>query len=234
MATFTNSGLKDVRDSGTGIVLPYFAGGRIPFGAFVQRAGATTVKAAVLEDSVLPFGVALEDPLGEHTYDGFYESGEPIPIAITGTVNALISTVGNASLICGDYMEIIDITSGTMASGVGVIDEAGNSAGQTRSTYSVARMMEDLTLTNAISKAVGVVPTAGDGTITMTSGDPTLMGLQNGDYIIIRDDDGTTAQINRVTTVADTLLTLQIPVTVAAASHVMAIRQGRVLILHGA
>jgi hypothetical protein len=233
MVTFTNSGIRDARTPNTGIVKSFAASGRVPFGAAVQRAGSGTVKTSILENNVLVFGWALGDE-EEHTYDGFYESGEMVPVAITGTVNALISTVGNASLVVGDYMEIIDITSGTMASGVGVIDEAGSSAGEARSAVAVARMMEDVTLTNAVVKAPAATPSAGDTTITMTSGDPTLMGVQVGDYIIIRDDDGTTAQINRLTAITDVLFTVEIPVTVAAASHIMAIRQAEILILHGA
>ncbi len=233
MVSFTNAGIRDVRTQNTGIVKTYAASGRIPFGAAVERAGAGTVKTAILEDSVLPFGFALSDEV-EHTYDGFYESGDPVPVAITGTVNALIATIANTNLVAGDYLEIIDITSDTMASGVGVLAEAGGNAGESRSAASVARIFEDVTLGSGTYKAPASTPTAGETTITMTSGDPTLMGLQVGDFVILRDSDGTTAQINRVTAIADTQLTVEIPITVAAVDYVHAIRQAEVLILHGA
>jgi len=91
-----------------------------------------------------------------------------------------------------------------------------------------ARLLEDVALKDETYKAPSSTPTAGETTIAMTSGDPTLMGLHVGDYIIIRDSDGTTAQVNRVTAVADTELTTLIPITVAAADYIHAVRQAEV------
>jgi hypothetical protein len=234
MVSFKNSGIRDVRTQRTGIVIPCVADGRIPFGAAVIRSDTyDRVKTAILENTVYVLGFALGDET-EHTYDGFYEDGEPVGVAITGSVNALVAASGNVSLVKGDYLEIIDITTSTMASGVGVLEEAGSSAGEARSAASVAKVLEDVTLTSATYKAPASTPTAGDTTITMTSGDTTLMGLRVGDYIIIRDSDGTTAQINRVIALTDTTITTRIPITVAAADYIHAIRQAEVLILHGA
>lgn len=233
MVTFTNSGIRDVRTQSTGIVKTFVASGRVPFGAAVEYAAAGKVKTAILEESVTPFGFALSDER-EHTYDGFYESGEVVPVAITGTVNALVAAIDDYNIQHGDYLEIIDITSDTMASGVGVLAEAGTHAGQSRSTYSIARAMESVTLGSGTYKAPASTPTAGEYTITMTSGDPTLMGVQVGDYVILRDSDGTTAQINRLTAITDTQFTVVIPISVAAVDYVHAIRQAEVLILHGA
>ncbi len=230
MVTFTISPPKDVRTAGTGVVKTYVAGARIPFGAGVIRAGAGTVKPAILEDTDLIIGCALEDE-EEHTYPGFYEQYEPVPVALSGTVNALIAAIDDYDLVQGDFLEHIDITSGTMASGVGVLAEAGSHAGETRTTHSVARLLEDLALKDETYKAPSSTPTAGETTIAMTSGDPTLMGLQVGDYIIIRDSDGTTAQVNRVTAITDTQLTVLIPITVAAADYIHAVRQAEVLII---
>jgi len=230
MVTFTIAPPKDVRTAGTGVVKTYIAGARIPFGAAVIRAGAGTVKPAILEDTDLIMGFALEDER-THTYPGFYEQYEPVPVAISGTVNALVAAIDDYDLVQGDYLEHIDITSGTMASGVGVLAEAGTHLGDTRTTHSVARLLEDVALKDKTYKAPSTTPTAGGTTIAMTSGDPTLMGLHVGDYIIIRDSDGTTAQVNRVTAVADTELTTLIPITVAAADYIHAVRQAEVLIL---
>ncbi|MDD5527345.1 MAG: hypothetical protein PHE11_08105, partial [Candidatus Omnitrophica bacterium] len=80
-------------------------------------------------------------------------------------------------------------------------------------------------------KAPSSTPTAGESTIAITDGDPTIMGLHVGDYIIIRDSDGTTAQVNRVTAITDTQLTVLIPITVAAADYIHAVRQAEVRIL---
>ena len=227
---FTIAPPKDVRTAGTGIVKSYIAGARIPFGAAVIRAGAGTVKPAILKDTDLTIGFALEDE-EEHLYPGFYEKYEPVPVAISGTVNALIAAIDDYDLLAGDYLEHIDITSDTMASGVGVLAEAGSHAGETMTTHVIAQLLEDLALKDETYKAPYSTPTAGETTIAMTDGDPTIMGLHVGDYIIIRDSDGTTAQINRVTAITDTQLTVLIPITVAAADYIHAVRQAEVRIL---
>ena len=227
---FTIAPPRDVRTAGTGIVKTYIAGARIPFGAAVIRAGAGTVKPAILKDTDLTIGFALEDE-EEHLYPGFYEKYEPVPVAISGTVNALIAAIDDYDLLAGDYLEHIDITSGTMASGVGVLAEAGTHLGETRTTHTIAQLLEDLALKDETYKAPSTTPTAGESTIAMTDGDPTIMGLHVGDYIIIRDSDGTTAQINRVTAITDTQLTVLIPITVAAADYIHAVRQAEVRIL---
>jgi len=227
---FTIAPPRDVRTAGTGIVKTYIAGARIPFGAAVIRAGAGTVKPAILEDTDLTIGFALEDE-EEHLYPGFYEKYEPVPVAISGTVNALIAAIDDYDLLAGDYLEHIDLTSGTMASGVGVLAEAGTHVGETRTTHTIAQLLEDLALKDETYKAPSSTPTAGESTIAMTDGDPTIMGLHVGDYIIIRDSDGTTAQVNRVTAITDTQLTVLIPTTVAAADYIHAVRQAEVRIL---
>ena len=227
---FTIAPPRDVRTAGTGIVKTYIAGARIPFGAAVIRAGAGTVKPAILKDTDITIGFALEDE-EEHLYPGFYEKYEPVPVAISGTVNALIAAIDDYDLLAGDYLEHIDLTSGTMASGVGVLAEAGTHVGETRTTHTIAQLLEDLALKDETYKAPSSTPTAGESTIAMTDGDPTIMGLHVGDYIIIRDSDGTTAQINRVTAITDTQLTVLIPITVAAADYIHAVRQAEVRIL---
>lgn len=227
---FTIAPPRDVRTAGTGVVKTYIAGARIPFGANVIRAGAGTVKPAILEDTDLTIGFALEDE-EEHLYPGFYEQYEPVPVAISGTVNALIAAIDDYDLLAGDYLEHIDITSDTMASGVGVLAEAGSHVGETMTTHVIAQLIEDLALKDETYKAPSTTPTAGESTIAMTDGDPTIMGLHVGDYIIIRDSDGTTAQINRVTAITDTQLTVLIPITVAAADYIHAVRQAEVRIL---
>ena len=227
---FTIAPPRGVRTAGTGIVKTYIAGARIPFGAAVIRAGAGTVKPAILKDTDLTIGFALEDE-EEHLYPGFYEKYEPVPVAISGTVNALIAAIDDYDLLAGDYLEHIDLTSGTMASGVGVLAEAGTHTGETRTTHTIAQLLEDLALKDETYKAPSTTPTAGESTIAMNNGDPTIMGLHVGDYIIIRDSDGTTAQVNRVTAITDTQLTVLIPITVAAADYIHAVRQAEVRIL---
>jgi len=56
-----------------------------------------------------------------------------------------------------------------------------------------------------------------------------------GAYIIIRDSDGTTAQINRITAMSDdgstATMTVLIPISVAAADYIHAVRRPKILIL---
>jgi len=233
MVTFTNSGRKDVYIDGP--TKTYIAGARIPFGAAVMRSGTLgRIKAVVLEDedSVLGFACSDEE---EHTYDGFYEIGEPVEVALKGArVYANVITTANTSPVAGDFMDVADHTSGTAATGTGCIEESGAGAnvGETRViTTSIAQLLEDLTLTSAIYAAPSSTPTAGESTIAMTSGGPTTMGLQVGDFILIADANGTDAQVNAVTAITDTQLTVQIPITTVAADVIYAIRQGEVLVI---
>jgi len=240
MATFTIKPPADVRTNDTGVVKSKIAGGRIPFGAAVIRAGAGTVKAGILEDagSMLVQGFVLEDEV-EHTYPGFYESGEMVPMAIGGTVNALICDVGGGNLVAGDLLELADITSSTNTGELGVLCEAGGSsnAGETRTPNVCARLLEDLTMGSDTYKAPASTPTAGETTISMMAGDMALMGLHVGDWILIRDSDknGLAGQMNRITAMSDdgstATMTVLIPITVAAADYIHAVRQAEVAII---
>jgi hypothetical protein len=198
----------------------------------VTRVASGTCKAVALEDSEDVLGVALEDQM-EHTYDGFYETYEPVPVALSGSVIALVATIADTSLTAGDFLEIIDLTSGTMAAGIGVLGEAGSNAGETKTTTSVAKMLEDVTLGSATYAQPASNVSVGDTTITMSSGAPTTMGLNVGDFIILRDVDGQ-AQVNRVTSLTATVIGLEIPATVAptaASDYIHAVRQAEVMIL---
>lgn len=231
MVTFTNSARKDVYISGP--TKTYIAGARIPFGSAVMRSGTLgRIKAAILEDTDEVLGIACSDE-AEHTYDGFYEIGEPVKVALKGSVvNANIITVANTSLVASDYLDVADHTSGVAATGTGLLAESGSDAGETRVvTTNVAQLLEDVTLTSATYKAPSSTPTAGESTIAMTSGDPTLMGLQVGDMILIADANGTDAQVNAVTAITDTQLTVEIPITTVACDLVYAVRQAEVVVI---
>jgi len=232
MVTFTNSGRKDVYISGP--TKTYYAGARIPFGAAVIRQGTVgRIQAAILEDEDSIIGFACSDEV-EHTYDGFYEIGDPVRVALKGSViNANIIATASTSLVAGDYLDVADHTSGVAATGTGCLEEsgAGCNVGETRViTTSVAQVLEDVTLTSATYKAPTVC-TAGASTITMTSGDPTLMGIQVGDMVLLADANGTDAQVNAITAITDTQLTVAIPITTAACDLVYAIRQAEVVVI---
>lgn len=236
MVTFTIKPPRDVRTNDTGVVKSYVAGGRIPFGAAVIRAGAGTVKAAILEDTNLVIGYALEDE-EEHTYPGFYESGEMVPVAIDGTVNALIIAIAAADLIAGDYLEVADITSGTNSTQLGLLAEAGAGPnGETKTLNVCGQILEDLAMNSTTYKAPASTPTAGEITIAMTAGDPAIMDLHIGDWILIRDSDANAAgQVNRITALSDdgatASITTLIPITVVAADYIHAVRQAEIDII---
>ena len=233
MVTFTNSGRKDVYISGP--TKTFYAGARVPFGAQVMRQGTLgRIQAAILENEDSVLGAACSDE-ETHTYDGFYEIGEPVRVALKGSVvNANIIATASTSLVAGDFLDVADHTSGTAATGTGCLEEsgAGCNVGETRViTTSVAQVLEDVTLTSATYKAPNGAVTAGGSTITMTSGDPTLMGIQVGDMILIADANGTDAQVNAITAKTDTQLTVAIPITTAVADVIYAIRQAEVFLI---
>lgn len=233
MVTFTNSGRKDVYISGP--TKTFYAGARIPFGAAVERSGTLgRIRAVYAENTDEVIGFACSDE-AEHTYDGFYEIGEPVKVALKGSrVYANIITTANTSPVLGDYLDVADATSGSPATGTGCLEESGSGAnvGETRVvTTNVAQLLEDLTLTSAIYAAPSSTPTAGESTIAMTSGGTTTMGLKVGDFILIADADGTDAQVNAVTALTDTQITVKIPITTVAADVIYAIRQGEVLVI---
>jgi hypothetical protein len=227
MVTFTNSGRKNVYISGP--TKTYFAGARIPFGAAVIRQGTV---GRILEDTDEVIGFACSDE-AEHTYDGFYEVGEPVKVALKGArVYANIVTIANTDLVAGDYLDIADHTSNTAATGTGCLAESGSNAGETRViTTSVAQILEDVTLGSGTYKAPNGTPTAGTKSITMTSGDPTLMGIQVGDFILTADANGTDGEVNAITAITDTTITTLLPITTVACDLVYAIRQAEVVVI---
>jgi hypothetical protein len=228
MVTFTNSGLKDVYISGP--TKTYIAAGRIAYGAAVIRAGAGTIKAAILPESMLVIGIADSDEQ-EHLYDGFYESGEPVRVVLPGgRCYALVTTEGNTDLIAGDYLSVLDGVSGTMTSECGILGEGGTTTGENRVVGNCARLLEDVALTSAVYATISA-PTAGATTITMSTGVPTTLTLQVGDYIFLSDADGTTGQVNRVSAITDTLLTVEIPVLSAAITLIHAVKQAEVMVI---
>lgn len=231
MVTFTNSGRKDVYISGP--TKTYVAGARIPFGSAVIRQGTLgRIQAAILEDTNQILGIACSDE-EEHLYDGFYEIGETVRVALKGAVvRANAITIADADLIAGDYLDVADHTSGTAATGTGLLAESGSSAGTVRViTTTCAQALEDVTLGAVTYKAPSSTPTAGTKTIAMTSGDTTLMGLQVGDFILTADANGTDGEVNAVTAITDTAITTQLPITTVACDLVYAIRQIEVVVI---
>ena len=73
------------------------------------------------------------------------------------------------------------------------------------------------------------VPATVTGWLMCTDNMPSGTAVKLGDVLTARN--GTTAEINGVTAITDTQLTVLIPITVAAADYIHAVRQAEVLIL---
>lgn len=226
--------LKPVRTGNTSGVITQICAARTAYGAYVARVASGTAKGAPLEDTEEGLGFALEDN-NEHTYDGFYEQYEPMAIATGGIVNALVATVDDTSIVAGDYLDVIDITSSTMTASIGILAESGSNAGETKvAASSVAQALEDVTLAAATYTQTFTTVSAGDTSIAGIT--HATMGLCVGDYIILRDANGQ-AQVNRVTALpTSTSITLAIPASVGitgggSTDYVYAVRQIKVRIL---
>ncbi len=228
MVSFTNSGLKDVYISGP--TKTFVASGRIPFGSALIRAGSGTVKAAALQDIATVIGFACSDE-EEHTYDGFYESGEVVRVALGGSrVNANLAYITSATLLAGDYLGTCDLGA-TITSAMGLLYESAATAGETRAVTSCAKLLEDVTIGSDTYKVPAATPTAGDTTVTMTSGDTTLMGLQVGEFIALVDENGTVGELNRITSLTDTVIGVEIPIVATGIDMVHWVKQAEVLVI---
>ena len=92
---------------------------------------------------------------------------------------------------------------------------AGTPAGAVRTTKTLAKAMEDVTLTSAlkwVKTESGEDVAVGDTTVTLTTTKTALFTV--GDYIVLEDLNGQ-VMINRVTAISGADLTLAIPSTVA-------------------
>jgi hypothetical protein len=228
----TIEALKPVRVGQSGLGVPFICAARTAYGAYVVRSAAGTVKGAPLEDTEDGIGF-VESDNDEHTYDGFYEQYEPVSVITAGLVNALVAAIADTNIVAGDYLEVIDVSSGTQANPCGVLGEAGSDAGETKTTTSVAQAMEDVTLGSASYSQSFTTNSVGDTSITVTSGVPTTMGLVVGQFILLRDANGN-CQLNRVTSLTATTIGLEIPASLAltgSTDYIHAVKQILVKIL---
>lgn len=195
------------------------AASQIAFGAAVMYAADKTVKATLNAVHNI-IGVAQDD-LVERTIDGFYSQYDAVPIIPGGRSRVWVTSNEDAKedIEAGDYLEIAILGGGSNTLPVGAFQQmgadGGSCTGAVREIESVAKALESVTLTDI--EPVGSAVAIGDTTITMSSGDMTSLDLVAGDYILMEDHDGN-CMINRVESVTSTVITLQIPSTVAQAS----------------
>jgi hypothetical protein len=199
---------------------PFAASANVGFGVALIRTAARTCSGTLADNALNIIGFSVQPAdnvvLDE---DGFYQAvnkaGVPdiVRVARRGSIiNALVITKANTSIIDGDYLEAAPL--GDASNAIGVLNEAGNNAGQTKIIGACAQALEDCTLTNASYQVPAVGVAVGDSTITFLAATLALLDLKEGDYVVLEDANGD-AQLNRVKSLTSTVVTLQLPSTVA-------------------
>lgn len=214
--------LKDTTTPYTGMIEPFAAGANVGFGVAVIRSAAKTVKGSMADnaDNILGFSVqpANNVVLDE---DGFYQAtndagvADVVRVARDGVINALVIAKADTDIVDGDYLECAPV--GDASCYLGVLNEAGSNAGETRTTTSKAQALEDVTMGAESYKTMASNVEIGDKTITFSSANLALLDLEEGDYIVLEDANGD-AQLNRVKSLTSTVITLQLASTVALAA----------------
>lgn len=206
--------LRKVTTPKTGPLSSIPAAGKIAFGAAIINNGTdqAVYASAADTDEILGFAVQPANNVVLRS-DGFYQQYDDVPYANSGEINALAIALGATNIIKGDFLEVAALGGAGGSGAWGVLAEAGNQAGATKTITSVAQAAESVTLAASMATpAAGVA--IGDAQITMAAGAIATMGLVEGDYVMLRDADGDT-QLNRVKSLTATVITLQEPSTVA-------------------
>ena len=211
--------MKPVDVNAQDILGELVAASQIAFGAAVIHSAAGTI-ASTLNTVHNVIGLAVDDNV-EKTIDGFYSQYDVVPVIPGGRCRAWVTSNESTKedIAAGDYLEIAILGGGSVAQPIGVFQqmgaESGTCTGAVRQIESTMQALESVTLTDI--EPVGVAVTVGATTVTLSSGDMTLLDLSEGDYILLEDHDGD-AMINRVKSLTSTVITLQIASTVALAS----------------
>lgn len=200
--------MKPVNVNAFDILGEMVAASQIAFGAAVAYAAAGTVKATIdIAVSQNLLGIADGD-LVEKDEDGFYSQYDIVPIITAGRCRLWVTSnhTTKEDILAGDYLEIADI-GGTNTLACGVFQEmdgeGGGGAGTVRQDESVARALEDMTLTD-------IEPATLSGkTLTLSAADIVTMGLAVDDYVLL-EDASEEAEVNRVAALpSTTTVTLQ-------------------------
>lgn len=215
------SALKDTLiEEGPGGCEPFVAGDMIGFGVALIRSAARTAKGSMADnaDNIIGFSVQPQDGVVLDK-DAFYQAsnnaGKPdvVRVARAGAIiNALVIAKADVNIVDGDYLECAPL--GDASCYVGVLNEAGSSAGGTRTTTTKAQALEDVTMGDESYKSPASNVSVGDTSITFSSANLALLDLEEGDYIVLEDANGD-AQLNRVKSLTSTVVTLELASTVA-------------------
>jgi|GEM_PF-1729499 hypothetical protein len=214
------SALKDTLVQATQIV-PYVAGDNIGFGVALIRTASKTCKGSMADNAANLIGFSVQPQNGVTLdKDGFYQlvnnSDKPdiVRVARRGSViRALCITKADTSIVDGDFMEAAPL--GDASCYIGVLNEAGGDAGETKIAGACFQAWEDCVMLDESYQSPDAVNVAvGDSTITFVAATMAKMALSVGDYIVLEDLNGD-AQLNRVKALTATVITLELPSTVA-------------------
>ena len=199
--------MKPVNVNAFDVLGGFAANARIPFGCAVRRAAAGKVDiaydgAAGTYHAIL--GIVDWD-LVEKTVDGFYSQYDPVPIIPAG--RARVWVLGHETgIVEGGFLKSGDLGSPAC----GVFDKETTIT--TRTINSLAKVMEDPTGLLHADYGNKAASSATGSSITMASADVvTAMKLAAGDYIAIGNTSDDEAEINRVKSIADAVITTQEP-----------------------
>lgn len=196
--------MKPVNVNAFDVIGDFVANARIPFGCAVRRAAAGKVDIAY--DGGIPYHaiVGIVDwDLVEKTADGFYSQYDVVPIITAG--RARVWVLGHqTSIVEGGFLKSADLGSPAC----GVFDKEATIT--TRTADSLAKVLEDPTGLLHADFGDKVPAGAAGSSITMASADVvTAMKLSAGDYIAIGNTGGNEAEINRVKSTSDAVITTQ-------------------------
>lgn len=193
--------MKPVNVNALDMIGDMAAGGVVAFGAACYRSAAGIVKGSLCTGTLYNMlGIANWDMV-EKTIDGFYSQYDLPPLITAGRCRVWVTPnhTTAADIIAGDYLDLADLGSSNTLP-VGVFEESGTKAGQTKVATSLVRALEDADLLDAEVVAADVTP--GDTTVTMTAGG-LIDDLAAGDYILLEDITAE-CEINRVKSVDST------------------------------
>jgi len=181
----------------------FAAGGKIAFGAIVQRSAAGEVKACLANTSA-HIGIAVQDDL-EKDVDGFYSDGDSVPIQTSGP--ARVWMLGGTASQSGDFVKIVTTgVVGNDAEHIGICTE--ESTATTKTVNTVGRIIGDDVGSADYDQLVESDAAAGQKEITMSAAKMTALDLSAGDYILV-SDLGVGSEVQVVDSVTSTAITVK-------------------------
>ena len=190
------------------------SGQSVAYGAFVMRSADGYIRMVDTGTNVHGYLGVANDDVVQHTYDGFYDAYDLVPIISTGAANAWL--LGGQTVNSGDYLKFPG-TLGAGTEGVGVLIPE---SGATRTLDSVARYIgEDDAGSADYDQTVSSIS---GSTLTIDSAAHlTALALAEGDAIIIDSDEA--AEFNVIANPAASTTTCT-TVKAPLASHATAIK----------